>query len=269
MRTAVILAMICFVLVGTGQAGFVYRDIYLHGGAPDVSAPYYLEQVGTEYAINWTFNYGSAGTQSSLSDVNLVAGISQGSITASDVGLGLNSGIGTLEGQSKPTSYGFAYMNNKTMTTPGVMFWTQEYQPDRSNLTAFEWFHNDNKNGVGLTTHTLAIRIGSQWYAKATSLAGASAWIYDSVAFSEDAADWKAFNFTPGVELDQDLSDNAVGSGALPPGNITGFGVYVKLSDVNPNAGHWSRIDAFTVVPEPMTLAVLACGGVALLRRRR
>ena len=127
--------------------------------------------------------------------------------------------------------------------------------------------HMNNSRAADIVR--FAVLVGGQWYATAEGFSmdadGASYNSWSSTAkriewqWSSDASDWLELNLLPGSAL-------ALGGAAASDlsGSIQGIGLYGQLAD-----GSVIRLNDLQVVPEPGTLALLAGGGLAGLRRRR
>lgn len=113
-----------------------------------------------------------------------------------------------------------------------------------------------------------AVRVAGQWYASDEAFGidppgvGYDDWSNSrqvSLDVATDAAAWRVLDVQPGT---------ALALGAASPADLAGmadaFGVFLEVAD-----GGLVRLDDFTVIPEPATLAVLALGGGLLAMRRR
>jgi hypothetical protein len=263
-RKLLILAVVVSALTTVAGADLIpiYREIFFG----DVERP--MSQEG------WTGNFG-ATAQEVPSDTTAAyrGAASGGKQDPTNIGDPLNSND-NYAGTKR--AYGFLFLDNETQTGPvNTMVWTSEYPVAQAGLQKFSWYLHDYRDAGspgGVITQTLAVKIGGAWYASTTNFSNNdyNGWLKVEVNFSTAGSNWKAFDFTPGASLDQDLSDNAALTGSLPSGTIDAFGIYVKMGGPKPANGYWARIDTFEIfTPEPATMSLLAVGAAAMLRRNR
>ncbi|MCC5840847.1 MAG: PEP-CTERM sorting domain-containing protein [Opitutales bacterium] len=175
---------------------------------------------------------------------------------------------------------GFAYQFNGSGAAMATVIWNDSVDFAQSAITGFSAYVGSNNNDAQAR---FLIQIDdSNWYvstAAGNANIGAAANFETSavlfaIPFSTAGTNWVQLNYDGALGsassgfalLSGDISGSAL-TESLPAGNITAVGAY--LSGPN-NAA--TRIDDFTVIPEPSTYAALfglfALGFVAWYRRR-
>jgi hypothetical protein len=80
---------------------------------------------------------------------------------------------------------------------------------------------------------------------------------------------WKAHPADPGNGIDPGETEHFNFGSITPLANITDTGLHVRVQGFFPGTTGPTGNIRFSTVPEPATLAVLAIGGLSLLRRRK
>lgn len=172
---------------------------------------------------------------------------------------------------------GFAY-NFSGVGARAILAWYDDAVFSQSDVTALSAFIGHSNAG---NETRFAVRIetidGPEWFvttAFGTNNVGAatnfaSGAIEFSVPFTTDGAQWRALAFdglvgdaSSGFDLFNGAQSGMVDD--LPAGDITAVGVYSYTQN-----NSVTRLDNFTVVPEPASLTLLTLGGLAMLTRRR
>jgi len=162
-------------------------------------------------------------------------------------------------------SYGYGHIDKASFQ------FTEEYSFSLDTMSELQFSARTNHSSGGLShlgeNIRAAVRVGSDWYVSDTdftikeggwSLTNPDAtWNIDA-----DSVNWYSLTFDPGVAM-------GVGSQvALPTtGTVTAFGFYADAQAYN----RAIRMDNYKIsaVPEPATIALLAMGMLAVLKRRK
>ena len=217
-------------------------------------------------AVGWTALYGNATTNvtSASTGSTGTAAMLSGGPSAPTPGANVNAGDPTAQ-----TAKGFVPI----MSPDGAqdfLVYTDEYAIDRAaNAPAtFQWYAASVYAG---DAQRLAVRVGGNWYAQATSHAPVAIGSTQGIAAAQQVVapfstgGWVAVAAAAGAPLTLGTT-----VGALPDGAITAFGIYAELADAFGTTAERTYLDTFevTTTPEPSTLAAIAGAAIVLARRR-
>jgi hypothetical protein len=177
------------------------------------------------------------------------------------------------------------WYNNSTIAsglTPSGLSYTTENAaiPLSTAGLTFSWAHRlenqfDDSFGEGTGTGTgvdvrPAIQVGGVWYAAATSVSTGNAdntttggaFVTNSMAVDTAAANWvhvEGVDGADGVTL-------GAAAGASLSGDITGVGLVSTFHQYQTVNYDWVEVSQ---IPEPASLALVACGAIGLVHVRR
>lgn len=247
---------------------------------------------------NWNLHYGPTAqdggqaANNGSGDGSIVSGLSEGStggipkpldqFSNNDRGFIFGSGVGDATTGFAPQAMFFWTTNLTAVNTiqgakaSGSVqtdWGTPVYPPTQPMVTLalgnLVSISAQTKPRNTALVYRIAIQIAGTWYVDAAGFSATSTSPFETYALDISSASLYPLPFTPGSDLDTDVTDNgSVTVASLDPAlPVTGYGMYVDTGSAKGsqnNTGTWARMDAYYInAPAPVgpPIESIAVGG--------